>query len=154
MCLVTQSCPTLCDPRDCSPPGSSVHGDSAGKNTEVGCHPLQGIFLTQGSNPGLPHCRWILYHLSHQGSPLLTISSVQLLSRVQLFVTPWTGARQALLSMGLSRQEYWSRLPFPSPGDHPDPASGFFPMSQLFASGEQNIGASASASVLPMNIQG
>ena len=42
---VTQSCPTLCDPLDCSPPGSSVHGDSPGKNTGVGCHTLfQGIF--------------------------------------------------------------------------------------------------------------
>ena len=41
---------------DCSPPGSSVHGDSPGKNTGVGCHALlQGIFLTQGSKPGLPH---------------------------------------------------------------------------------------------------
>ena len=85
--LVAQSCPALCNPRDCSPPGSSVHGDSAGKNTGVGCHALlQGIFLTQGSNPGLPHCRWIPYHLSHQGSPLLTISSAQLLSCVRLFV--------------------------------------------------------------------
>ena len=47
-----QSCPTLCDPMDCSPPGSSVHGDSSGKNTGVGCHALlQGIFPTQGSNP-------------------------------------------------------------------------------------------------------
>ena len=53
---------------DCSPPGSSVHGDSPGKNTGVGCHDLlQGIFPTEGSNPGLPHCRWILYHLSHHG---------------------------------------------------------------------------------------
>ena len=87
LCLVAQSCPTLCNPRDCSPPGSSVHGDSACKNTGVGCHALlQGIFLTQGSNPGLPHCRQIPYHLSHQGSPLLTISSVQLLSCVRLFV--------------------------------------------------------------------
>ena len=51
------------------PPGSSVHGDSPGKNTGVGCHALlQGLFPTQGSNPGLPHCRWILYHLSHQVS--------------------------------------------------------------------------------------
>ena len=50
-------------------PGSSVHGDSPGKNTGVGCHALlQGIFSTQGSNPGLPHCRQILCHLSHQGS--------------------------------------------------------------------------------------
>ena len=43
------------------------------------------------------------------------------LSRVRLFVTPWTVARQAPLSMGFSRQEYWSRLPFPSPGDLPNP---------------------------------
>ena len=61
---------TLCNPVDCSLPGSSVHGDSPGKNTAVGCHsPLQGIFPTQGSNPGLPHCRWILYQVSHKGSP-------------------------------------------------------------------------------------
>ena len=66
---VTQSCPTLCDPMDCSLPGSSVHGDSPGKNTGVGCHALlQGIFPTQELNPGLPHCRQTLYHLSHQGS--------------------------------------------------------------------------------------
>ena len=69
-CWVTQSCPTLFDPMDCSLPGSSVHGDSPGKNTGVGCCALlQGIFPTQGLNPGLAHCRWILYHLSHQGSP-------------------------------------------------------------------------------------
>ena len=42
------------------------------KNTGVGCHTLlQEIFSTQGLNPGLPHCRWILYHLNHQGSPIL-----------------------------------------------------------------------------------
>ena len=70
VCLVTQSCPILCDPMDCSLPGSSIDRDSPGKNTGVGCHALlQGIFPTQGSNPGLPHCRQILYHLSHQGSP-------------------------------------------------------------------------------------
>ena len=46
--------------------------NSPGKNTGVGCHALpQGIFLTQGSNPGLLHCRQILYRLSHQGSPCL-----------------------------------------------------------------------------------
>ena len=44
--------------------------NSPGKSTRVGSHSiLQGIFLTQGSNPGLPHWRWILYYLSHQGSP-------------------------------------------------------------------------------------
>ena len=45
--------------------------DSLGQNTGVGCHALlQGIFLTQGWNPGLPHCRHVLCHLSHQGSLL------------------------------------------------------------------------------------
>ena len=54
--LVAQSCPTLCDPMDFSLPSSSVHGNSPGKNTGVGCHALlQGIFPTQGSNPRLPH---------------------------------------------------------------------------------------------------
>ena len=48
-----------------SPPGSSVHGDSPGKNTGVGCHALlQGIVPTQGLNLGLLHCSWVLYHLS------------------------------------------------------------------------------------------
>ena len=105
--LVAQSCPILCDPMDCSLPGSSVHGislcvcvcvcvyvtcsvmsdflqphamqltrllcpwDFPGKNTEVSHHfLLQGIFPTQGSNPGLSHCRQILYYLSHQRSPV------------------------------------------------------------------------------------
>ena len=83
--LVVQSCPTLCDPMNCSLPGSSVLGDSPGKNTGVGCHALlQGIFPTQGSNPGLLHCRQILYHLSHQGNPA---SSVQFSSVAQLCPT-------------------------------------------------------------------
>ena len=70
MCLVTQSHPTLCDPMDCSRSASSVHGDFPGKKTGVGHHTLlQGKFPIQGSNPGLLHCRQILYHLSHQGSP-------------------------------------------------------------------------------------
>ena len=128
MCLVTQSCLTLCNPMDCRllhpwgfsrqehwsglpcpPPGylpdpgidpgspglqayslpseppekskSLSHvwlfgtpwnspWNSPGQNSGVSSHSLlQGIFPTQGSNPGLPHCRWILYQLSHQGSP-------------------------------------------------------------------------------------
>ena len=120
---VTQSCPTLHDPMDCSLPGSSIHGifqarvlewdviafsnremrnpqlsgiqeneseshsvlsdswwphglyspwNSPGQNTGIGNHSLlQGIFPTQGSNPGLAHCRWILYQLSHKGSPTI-----------------------------------------------------------------------------------
>ena len=59
---VAQSCLTLCDPMDCSLPGSSIHG--------VDCRfLLQEIFLTPGLNPGLPRCRQTFYHLSHQGSP-------------------------------------------------------------------------------------
>ena len=69
-CLITQSCPTLCDPMECSLPDSSVHENSPGKNTGVVCHAiLEGIFPPQGSNPGLLHCQQILYHLSHLGSP-------------------------------------------------------------------------------------
>ena len=69
VCLVTQSCPNLCNTLDCSPPDSSVHGDSQGKNTGVGYHFLpQEIFPTQGSNSHLLHCMKILYLLSHQGS--------------------------------------------------------------------------------------
>ena len=52
------------------------------------------------------------------------------LSRIQLFATPWTAAYQAPLSMVFSRQEYWSGLPFPSPGDLPDP--GIEPGSPAF----------------------
>ena len=64
-----QSSLTLCDPMDCSPPDSSVHGISLGKNTGVGSLSLlQRIFLTQESNQGLLHCKWILYHLSYQGN--------------------------------------------------------------------------------------
>ena len=55
---------------------------------------------------------------------------VKSLSRVQLFATPWTTAHQAPLSMGFSRQEYWSGVPFPSPGDLPDP--GIEPGSPAF----------------------
>ena len=65
-CLVTKFCPTLRNPMDCSLPGSSVPGTFPGKNARVSCQfLLQGIFLTQGSNLGLPHCRQTLYRLSH-----------------------------------------------------------------------------------------
>ena len=93
-------------------------------------------------------------------------SSVQLLSHVQLFATPWTSACQASLSITNS----WSLLklmpielvmPSISPSVAPFsscpqsfPASGAFPMSWLFASGYQNTGALASTSVLPVSIQG
>ena len=66
VCLVAQSCLSLCDPMD--PTRLLSPWDSAGKNTGVGSHSLlQGIFLTQGLNLSLLHCRQILCHLSHQG---------------------------------------------------------------------------------------
>ena len=91
-----------------------------------------------------------------------SVSSVQLLSRVWLFATPWTVARQASLCINTS----WSLLKLMSiksvmPSNHlilsscPQffPASGSFQMSQLFTSGGQSIGVSPSTSVLPMNTQ-
>ena len=79
-CVVfSRSIVSLCDPMDCSPPGSSIHGDSLGKNTGVNCHfLLQGIFPTQGSNPGFPYCRQILYCLSYQRNPVISVVYVQL----------------------------------------------------------------------------
>jgi len=85
-----QSCLSLCDPMDCSLPVSSVHGDSPGKNTGVGCH-----FLLQ--------CMKVKVKMK-----------VKSLSRVRLLATPWTAAYQAPRSMGFSRQEYWSGVPLPS----------------------------------------
>ena len=76
LCLVAQPCLTLCDPMGCGFPGSSVFGDSPGKNPGVGCHALlQGIFPTQGLNLRLLHCKQILYHLSHQGRRLYGLPS-------------------------------------------------------------------------------
>ena len=97
----------------------------------------------------------------------MTFSSVQSLSRVRLFATPWITARQASLSITNSQSSLnscplsqWchpaissSVVPF-SFCPQSLPASGSFPMSQLFASGGQSIGVSASALVLPMNTQG
>ena len=66
--LVAQLCLTLCHPMDCILPGSCPW-DFPGKNTGVGCHCLlQGIFVTQESNPGMLYYRQILYHLNHQRS--------------------------------------------------------------------------------------
>ena len=64
------------EPRSPSLQADSLPSKPPGKSTNagVGCHSLlQGIFLTQGLNPSLPHCRQILYHLSHQGSPLTNL---------------------------------------------------------------------------------
>ena len=130
------------------------------------------IFLLNFSDPG-QYALWIFRMqclpnlFDHRLLVFLKylISSVQLLSHVQLFASPWTVAHQASLSITNS----WSLLKLMSiklviPSNHlilchlllllPSiPVSGSFPVSQFFASGGQSIGASASASVLPMNVQ-
>ena len=65
---MVKSCLTLCDPRDCSPPGSSVHGISQGRILEWVCFLLQGIFSTHGSNPRFLHWQVDSLLLSHPGS--------------------------------------------------------------------------------------
>ena len=95
--LVTWSCPTLCDLMDCSPPGSSVHGDSPGKSTGVGCRALlQGIFPTRGSNPGLLYCRWILYCLSHRESLTAMVHNTSMLA--ELLAVPGLKSRKIITS--------------------------------------------------------
>ena len=92
LCLVAQLCLTLWNSMDCSPPGSSAHGDSPGKNTGVGCHALfQGIFPTQELNPRLPHCGRILYHLSHQGRPRILDWIAYSFSKASSQPRNWTG---------------------------------------------------------------
>ena len=106
VCWVAQLCPTLWTT------WTVVHqGDSLGKNTGIGCHALpQGIFSIQGSNPGLPNCRRILYHLSHHGSPRVLAWVAYPFSRGNFppyrFFTSWlcwwfsnqSAGRQVLLS--------------------------------------------------------
>ena len=81
---VIQSCPTLCDPMDCSLPGSSIHGIFQARTLEwVAISFSRRSSLTQGLNPGLPHCRQMLYHLSHQGSLTdITLSKKNLMCRI------------------------------------------------------------------------
>ena len=117
--LVTQSCPALWDSMDCSPPGSSVHGTLQARILEwVAISFSRGSSWPRDWTPISHIVRQILYHLSHGKAQSGSFKS---LSCVQLFGTPWTVAYQAPLSMELSRQEYWSGWPFPSPGDLPDP---------------------------------
>ena len=115
-----KSCPTLVlsdslRPRDHSLPGSSVHGILKARILEWVAMPSWGSSWPRDQTH-------ISYVPGQAGSlPLVPPEWVQSLSRVQLFATPWSIAHQAPLSMGFSRQEYWSGLPFPSPGDLPNP---------------------------------
>ena len=67
--LIAQLCMTLCNPMDCTPPGFSVQGILQVRILE--CVAIPFIFPSQESNPDFLCCRWILYHLSHQGSPVI-----------------------------------------------------------------------------------
>ena len=83
------SCPTLCDPTDGSPPGSPIPGILQARTLE-----------------------WVAISFSNAWKWRVKVKS---LSRFRLLATPWTAAYQAPLSMGFSRQEYWSGVPLPSP---------------------------------------
>ena len=155
--LVAQSCLTLCNPMDCSSPGSSVHGI------------LQARILESVAIPFSNTC--LLFILSWDMLRYPTYNKynnafVQSLSHAKLFETTWTPEYQASLSFTPSQ----SLLRFMSielvmPFNHlilccpllflPSifPSIRVFSKSQLFSSGGQSIGASASASVLPMNTQ-
>ena len=84
-----QSCPTLCDPIDGSPPGSPVPGILQARTLE-----------------------WVALSFSNAWKWKVEVKS---LSSARLLATPWTAAHQAPLSMGFSRHEYWSGVPLPSP---------------------------------------
>ena len=126
-----------------------IHGIArVGHNLVTKSPPLQGIFLTQGLNLHLLHLLnwWVdSLLLVPPGKP----SSVQKLSHVRLFATPWTAARQAFLSIANSRSLLkLMSIELVMPSNHlilcrplqSFPASGSFPMSQFFASGGQRIG--------------
>ena len=166
-----QSCLTLCDPMDCSPPGSSVHGILQARILEWVAIPFSRESSPLGIEPMSPVSPALQADsllLSHQGSSFLSFSSVQFsLSVVSNSLWP--------------HESQHARPPCPSPtsGVHPNScasspwchpaisssvvpfsscpqslqASGSFPLSQLFAWGGHSIGVSASASVLPINNQ-
>ena len=112
-----------------------IHYKLKKKNIGVGSHSLlQGIFPSQGSNLGLLHCRWILDHRA-TWEALFDICACMCAKLLQscLFVTPWTVVHQVPRSVGSYRQEYWSGLPCPFPGDLSD--SGIEPASPALAGG-------------------
>ena len=147
---VAQSCPTLCDPMDCSLPGSSVHGIFQVWILEWGLplpSPGVGVAIAFSRGSCRPRDRtWVSRIVGRRFTvwatrddlpswPIFKCMCVCVcthmckLSPVWLFVTPWTVAHQVPLPMEFPRQEYWSGLPYPSPGGLPNP--GIKPMSPL-----------------------
>ena len=103
VCLVVLSCLTLWDPMDYSLSSSSVHLDSPGKNTGVGCYALlQGIFPSQGLNPAFPQCRWILYHLSHREALDFLFEFLSCLSPI---IQNWMATHSGILGWRLQSTE-------------------------------------------------
>ena len=135
---VAQLCRTLCHPMDCSPPGSSVYGIFQARILEWGAIAFSTLRLyamlcyakslqscptlcdpTDGSPPdspvpGILQARTLERVAISFSNAWKWKGKVKSLSCVRLFATPWTVAYQALPSMGFSRQEYWSGVPFPS----------------------------------------
>ena len=132
-----QSCPTLWDPIDGSPPGSAIPRILQARTLKLGCHFLLQCVKVKnesevaqscptlwdsidGSPPGsaIPRIlqartlKWVAISFSNAWKWKMKVKS---LSRVRLFTTPWTAAYQAPPSMGFSRQEYWSGVPLPFP---------------------------------------
>ena len=164
--VYTQSCPTIFIPSDHSPPGSSVHGISQARI-------LKGVALSSSRDlpdpviePTSPALTGRFFTAEPPGQSHVAVG-VQALNCVWLFVSPWTRTWQTSLSFIISwicsdscPLSQWchptlssSVIPFSSCLQY-FPASVSFPMSQPFASSDQSIRASASASVFPINIQG
>ena len=145
---VAELCPTLCNPVDCSLPGFSIHGilqarilewvtislsrGSSQPRDRTRVSLIGGRRFNLWATREAPNHKFILLQMIISkwncwvavGCVCVCVCMLHMLSRfsrVWLFVTPWTVAHQAPLSLGFSRQEYWSGLPFPSPGDLSDP---------------------------------
>ena len=107
---ITQPCPTFWNPMDCSLPGFSIHGIFQARVLEC-----VAIAFFRGL-PFPSFTMWKVKRWKWSGSVLSDFLKVKWLNPVWLFATLWTAAYQAFPSMGFSMQEYWSGLPFPSPG--------------------------------------
>ena len=113
-----QSCLTLCEPKDCSPPGSSIHGFSRQAYWSAWPCPSPADLPNPGIKPKsltFPAVAGGFFTTSTIWEALLLLLLLSCFSCVQLCATPQTAAHRAPPSLGFSRQDHWSQLPFPSP---------------------------------------